>query len=181
MRSLGLNRLRGVDDHGRVQGPPELADVHCELQGICVELIHDLAEKGATLKDVTKAAGYFRNAFRNKLEDRLTALIGSRKDALWGARSTDILVHEVTGSVRVELAGDVLAPEESGLTLEDRVLLQQHVIDRGDKLSPQEKKVFLLTYRDGLKGSARAEALGTTSSTARVHLRNALKKLRPPT
>lgn len=193
MISLGMSRSGEVKDYseltsvrlglsslaGALHGPLEVEDVHYELQGICVELIQKLVKKNPTVDDATKACAYFRNAFRNKLEDRLDALIGKRTDAFWGSRSNDVLDHEVTGSLRVGLAADVLAPGESGLTPEDRVLLQR-VLDGGDKLSPQERKVFLLKYRDELKGKPLAAALGTTPSTARVHLRNALKKLRPP-
>jgi DNA-binding CsgD family transcriptional regulator len=204
MRSLGLDRSREITDRGKRIGYssvtdmarrvppesvgkdlqlPELADVHSELQDICIELLHQLAsrqaEKGINLRDPERAGGYFRNAFKKRLEKRLDALIGKRKDAMWG--SGQLYRTEPRGegnpTPRVDVRTDVTDPDESDFAPEDR-LDAQSAMDKTDNLSPQEKKVFLLTYRDGLKGKARGKALGTTPETARVHLKNALDKIK---
>lgn len=79
--------------------------------------------------------------------------------------------------ILAELRKEQLQPLEGVDSIsqkEIRKFIQQAV----DKLSPQQKKVFLLSRQDGLKHEQIAKELGISVNTVRTHLGKALEFLR---
>jgi DNA-directed RNA polymerase specialized sigma24 family protein len=149
----------------------DLTDVRFEIQTLCVELIHELAERRAWVDDATKARGYFRNAFRNSLEDRMTALVAERDSAGVTGKRGGLRGGSLDAGCAPSTPGD-FSPEER-LSLETAL--------KRAKLSDREAEVLALKYIEQRKGEDLAEALGTAPSTARVHILNAIKKVRKKT
>jgi DNA-directed RNA polymerase specialized sigma24 family protein len=187
---FSIDHLLGTSGRGRLHNRMEelgldRAGLHHELRILCVEMIYDFAKRRAWVDDSAKAYGYVRNAFRNRLESRLDKLVDERNAQQSGvpfqsssAEGDKDRAAEREAGHNVNPIVDPAAPEgRSGLPVEEALTLQ-FLLRKADDLTKREEEALILRYVEGLEGEALGEALGTKPATARVHLHNAIKKIK---
>jgi DNA-directed RNA polymerase specialized sigma24 family protein len=155
---LSLDSLLGTSGRGWLANRLRelglsLEHLHHELQVLCVELIRDFARAKARVDNGAAARGYFRNAFRNRLETWLKQRVSER---------------EKTPEPIADL------PEPAGIGGDSEIVLLAAIARAG--LSDRESEA--LRHRlAGLEGQALAKALGVATATAETLSRRARKKI----
>jgi DNA-directed RNA polymerase specialized sigma24 family protein len=153
MKALGLDR----------------ADLHHELQILCTEMIYKFAERRAWIDDAAKAAGYVRNAFRNRMESRLDELADERKAHL----SENFIEEDAATAIAFAAAADETPRREE---VDERLKLTM-MMDAAN-CSEREKEALTLRFEQDLEGESLAAALGVKVKTADELLRRARGEIR---
>jgi RNA polymerase sigma factor (sigma-70 family) len=165
-RVTGRDWTREFEEKAEIRGI-EPADALSEVLSAVWELIAELSEKGSRgeAKRYSDQRAAMATAIRNTIDDYLEGKKTQRLDNP-PADEADAVVDPAPPG-----APSDLSPEEHA---ELNLLLEEA------DLSERQREALRLRLR-GLEGEGLAKALGVKPSTARVHIHNAIKKLRKST